>query len=272
MAFVDFPTEILLKIVEQLPLSALLIFRGVSREWWNLIDNPALDIPQERQDLYNLYIECINTPAFIKSRSWISQFLTPYNRQAYINAIYEQTHFIPVHFQFFILEWPDMAAIPHIWPGLPIYYSLKRLVHASGGNLLAKQPPSVSVAEYYHTAEDLETYVNVPCLIVHAGLSCMPLVALCLDEGSTARGKVYLSTMGQLYFRDLDDDDKDEGIDYDNWVDFLRDFGLGRLKDNSLWCTTELKTGLANGYKEWDDLSYYDWVQFCSKNTNTNQI
>ncbi|KAE9402678.1 hypothetical protein BT96DRAFT_990911 [Gymnopus androsaceus JB14] len=42
--------------------------------------NPFLDNPQERCDLYNLYIECMKTLALIESHSWITKFLTPYDR------------------------------------------------------------------------------------------------------------------------------------------------------------------------------------------------
>ncbi|KAF9069014.1 hypothetical protein BDP27DRAFT_1326292 [Rhodocollybia butyracea] len=224
MEFEGFPTEILLKIVEQLPLGPLLIFRGVSRQWRDLI--PTLEIPRERRDLYNLYMECINTPAFIESRSWITRFLKPFDRLAFIDAIYSQEcPFIPEQFRLFILEWPEMAVIPHWWPGLPYYYSLKEdalceeRVHAVGCNSLARQPPIVSAALYYpHEDEEVDL---VPALLLHVGLSCIPRMGLCLEKGGPIEGG-----------NDVNDW---EGIYFDDWVHFLKDFALGWLKDKCLW-------------------------------------
>lgn len=266
MAFEGFPTEILLKIVEQLPLSALLIFRGVSRQWQIIIDDPTLDIPQERRDLYNLYMGCINTPVFIESRSWIPKFLTPFDRQSYIDAIYQQTNFIPALFRLFILEWPDMAAIPHFWPGLPMFYSLEEGVHARTCNLLARQPPKVSVATYCH--DDIHrTRTDVPCLILCLGIDHMPLMTLSLDEGSNAEGRVFLNTLGELILWDTEEQIGDEGELFENWVHFMQDFGLGWLRDGTLW----LKGYGPVRQRHVDNLGDYDWVTFCSHNLATTQ-
>ncbi|KAF9068471.1 hypothetical protein BDP27DRAFT_1327087, partial [Rhodocollybia butyracea] len=264
MEFEGFPTEIMLKIVEQLPLGPLLIFRGVNRQWRDLI--PMLDIPRERRDLYNLYMECISTPAFIESRSWIARFLKPFDRQAYIDAIYsQQCPFIPEHFRLFILEWPEMAVIPHWWPGLPYYYSLKEdaldgeHVHAAG------QPPTLSAASYFPQAEGDEEDDCVPTLILHVGLSCSPLIGLCLDKGRPIEGRVFMIYHGPWSFWNPNDNDvaEWEGESFDDWVHFLKDLALGWLKNNRLWGRAKLHPSYQPG--SWDDMRHNDWMLYLKR-------
>jgi len=240
MEFEGFPTEIMLKIVEQLPLGPLLIFRGVNRQWRDLI--PMLDIPRERRDLYN------------------------------IDAIYsQQCPFIPEHFRLFILEWPEMAVIPHWWPGLPYYYSLKEdaldgeHVHAAGCNFLARQPPIVAAAKYIPQAEGDAEADSVPTLILHVGLSCSPLIGLCLDKGRPTEGKVFVIYHGPWSFWNPNDNDVGdwEGECFDDWVHFLKDLALGWLKNNRLWGRVKLHPRYQPG--DWDDMRHDDWMLYLKR-------
>ncbi|KAF5371122.1 hypothetical protein D9758_004189 [Tetrapyrgos nigripes] len=85
----NIPPETLLEIFKFLPIAAALKAREVNSQWQVLILG-ACDMPPARRDLFNLYLDCVKSQAFIESRHWVQANLRPFDRRAYIDAIYEQ--------------------------------------------------------------------------------------------------------------------------------------------------------------------------------------
>ncbi|KAF5371124.1 hypothetical protein D9758_004190 [Tetrapyrgos nigripes] len=166
----------LLEIFKFLPIAAALKAREVNSQWQALI--VACDMPPARRDLFNLYLDCVKSRAFIESRPWVQANLKPFDRQAYIDAVYEQycdsegtivEPVIPELFLIWILEWPALAVIPNFWPGLPFPFEVKEgMKGVSGCNHLARIPPVLSRFEYMPDAtSDADDFFAGPSLMVY---------------------------------------------------------------------------------------------------------
>ncbi|KAJ6558991.1 hypothetical protein B0H10DRAFT_1967109 [Mycena sp. CBHHK59/15] len=127
----DFPNEILLQFFPHFCLKSLVAGWGVY---------------PTRCDLLRLYKFLIKSPAFLKTRPWTLDNLRHFDRQAYIDALFDQHNDLPDDFCLWILEWPAQAVIDCAWPGLP--YTFCKLAEQTvdrtrGYNVLGHTPPLV---------------------------------------------------------------------------------------------------------------------------------
>ncbi|KAJ7100022.1 hypothetical protein B0H15DRAFT_818401 [Mycena belliarum] len=164
----DFPNEILLQIFPQLTLKSLIAAHGVSKLWRHLA--PIADISPPRRGLLDLYFNIIESPIFDQTRPWLLDNLTPFDREAYIDALLAQHDYLPDDFRIWILEWPAKAVIGCHWPGLPAkYFSEFRSVGLGsfvGCNFLGCIPPVVHTIVFTRIGRsEEEVELKVPALL-----------------------------------------------------------------------------------------------------------
>ncbi|TCD69467.1 hypothetical protein EIP91_007593 [Steccherinum ochraceum] len=109
----DLPNEILLQIYPYMPLQGLIAARGVDRRWRSLVSQAY--IYPIRQRLLELYLYCLEKPAFLDSRPDVIPHIIPYDRDDYLKFLPDV---IPEEFELWIREWPAYGVIGWIWPGL----------------------------------------------------------------------------------------------------------------------------------------------------------
>ncbi|KAJ7100027.1 hypothetical protein B0H15DRAFT_818411 [Mycena belliarum] len=164
----DFSNEILLQIFPKLPLKSLIAAHGVNKLWRHLAS--IADISPARRGLLDLYFKIIESPIFEQTRSWLLDNLTPFDREAYIDALLAQHDYLPDDFRIWILEWPAKAVIGCHWPGLPAkYFSNHRIAGLEafeGCNFLGCIPPVVHTVVFEQIGRSEEVVaVKVPALL-----------------------------------------------------------------------------------------------------------
>ncbi|KIP03875.1 hypothetical protein PHLGIDRAFT_129881 [Phlebiopsis gigantea 11061_1 CR5-6] len=105
--------EVLLHILSYLPLTSLIVARGVCKLWRSLI--PGSHIPDYRRRLLELYLRALESPAFHATRKQVLAQLYPFNRNHFIARLPKS---IPEDFRCWVLEWPERAVIGILWPGI----------------------------------------------------------------------------------------------------------------------------------------------------------
>lgn len=94
-----------------------------------------------RADAYTLEYPTPTNP-------WVLANLQIFDRQAFVDTLLEQHHYLPETFRLWILEWPARAVVGCMWPGLPdADCGLKAAVgveRVSGYNWLGQLPATVS--------------------------------------------------------------------------------------------------------------------------------
>lgn len=109
--------ELLLETFQWFPVGSLIAAQGVNRQWRRLV--PLADIPPMRRALLDLYIEFLESPAFLPSRPAILDDLRPFDREGYVALLHDNGLRLPEEFLLWIREWPSKAVIDGSWPGLP---------------------------------------------------------------------------------------------------------------------------------------------------------
>ncbi|CAL1698651.1 unnamed protein product [Somion occarium] len=115
------PNEILLNIFELLPLQSLIVVRGVSRLWRDLVEVAHID--PTRRSLLDLYLDVIQSPAFQLSRHEVIQQLNECDHPpgAYFVARVEASSRwrLPDEIRMWFREWPTRAIFLWMWPAFP---------------------------------------------------------------------------------------------------------------------------------------------------------
>lgn len=109
----ELPDEILLVIQSHLPLTGLIVARGVCKLWRSLI--PGSHIPTARRSLLALYLRAIDSPAFTATRKTVLDQLYDFDRAAWLSRLHTD---VPDEFRCWILEWPARAVIGAMWPAI----------------------------------------------------------------------------------------------------------------------------------------------------------
>ncbi|THH27794.1 hypothetical protein EUX98_g6391 [Antrodiella citrinella] len=109
----DLPNELLLQIYPHLSLQSLIAARSVDRRWRALVFQAY--IPPARKNLLELYLHCLDTPAFLESRADIIPNLRTFDRDAYMNFLPPDP---PDEFNIWVREWPACGVTGWTWPGL----------------------------------------------------------------------------------------------------------------------------------------------------------
>lgn len=109
MAFEHLANELLLHFISYLPLKSLVAFRGVNRQWQQLV--MVAEIPSARRELLQLYLAIVHSPYFLQTRPWVLENLRPFDRVAYVDALLAQYPRLPEDFRIWILEWPARAVV-----------------------------------------------------------------------------------------------------------------------------------------------------------------
>lgn len=110
----DLPNELLLLVFPHLPLKGLIAAQGTCRRWRVLV--PSAYLHPARRQLLELFAKCIDSPAFNHSRRHILPHVQPFDRDNFVSTLPEATN---DEFKLWLQEWPSMATISWIWPGLP---------------------------------------------------------------------------------------------------------------------------------------------------------
>jgi len=109
----DLPNELLLQIYPHLSLQSLIAARGVDRRWRSLVSQAY--IRPDRKSLLDLYLHCLEEPAFLDTRADIIPHLASFDRDAYMNFLPSDP---PDEFELWVREWPAFGVIGWVWPGL----------------------------------------------------------------------------------------------------------------------------------------------------------
>ncbi|TFK40405.1 hypothetical protein BDQ12DRAFT_576570, partial [Crucibulum laeve] len=183
----DIPPEILLYMFSYFDLKSLIMGKGVCRLWRRLI--PLSDIPSTRRAFLDLYMSCLEAPAFISTRPWLIDHLIPFNREAYIDTLQKQYPALPEDFVLWILEWPARAAIGCVWPGLDrkFYDSIPDAGRWHGWNSLARTPPPIE--RLVLEDRDAGLTVDIPGILIWEWEEYESW--LVLDSREILRGKVF---------------------------------------------------------------------------------
>ncbi|KAF5381265.1 hypothetical protein D9615_008417 [Tricholomella constricta] len=224
-----FPNELLLQLLSLLPLKSLIAARGVDCKWRQLID--AADILPLRRKLLDLYLSIINSPWFPQTRPWVLENLQPFDREAYISTLLMQYNRLPEAFMLWLLEWPALAVIGGIWPGLPLDHEEYKLTDEvevfRGVNWLATRPVEVS-AMTFNIPGFQRQYDFIPAILVRSHISNIWLV---LDDAEIERESGTLKLRDRVFqladrARHLYDETGNHGYGYDlvdnDWVEFQR--------------------------------------------------
>ncbi|KAJ3514911.1 hypothetical protein NLJ89_g2095 [Agrocybe chaxingu] len=150
LTMLPFPNEILLHCFSFMTLRALIACRCVCATWRSLV--PLAELDPLRRRLLELYDTVINTSYFLETRPWIVAHLdSTFDREAYIATLEAQDPAIrvPPAFRLFILEWPALAAVQSLWPGLPLLDCRKSNIERKKGvNFIACTHPELSALTY----------------------------------------------------------------------------------------------------------------------------
>jgi hypothetical protein len=172
-----FPNELLLQLLSLLPLKSLIAAQGVDRKWRQLVD--AADILPLRRKLLGLYLSIVNSPWFLQTRPWVLENLQPFDREAYISTLLMQYNRLPEAFMLWLLEWPALAVIGGIWPGLPRdheeYKHIDEVQVFRGVNWLATRAIEVS-AMTFSIPGCKRQYDFIPAILIRSHISNIWLV------------------------------------------------------------------------------------------------
>ncbi|KAJ6465185.1 hypothetical protein C8R47DRAFT_938158, partial [Mycena vitilis] len=140
--------SLILQIFPHLPLKSLVAAQGVNTLWGTLL--PLSNLNSVRREFLEFYLHLIGHPIFMHGRPWLVQNLHSFDRQAYLDALLTQHHYLPEHFCLWILEWPAQAAIACMWLGLPPEYHYKGddFEIRRGYNFFGRIPPVVHTVRY----------------------------------------------------------------------------------------------------------------------------
>jgi hypothetical protein len=194
-----FPNEILLHIFSVLPLTSLIAAQGVDHNWRRLA--AAADVLPLRRELLDLYFKTIiNSPWFLQTRPWVLENLQPFDREAYVAALLVQYNPLPEGFELWLLEWPALAIIGGIWPGLPWDHmkdgDVDNVKVLNGVNWLA--PTTVQVSAITFTIPDCENqYDFLPAILIRSHFTNTWLV---LDDDDDEREKGTLKLRNKVFF------------------------------------------------------------------------
>ncbi|KAF8965401.1 hypothetical protein BDZ97DRAFT_1757242 [Flammula alnicola] len=197
----ELPVEIILHCFSLMPLKSLILSQTVCKSWRHLV--PHANLLPNRRRLLELYDTIINSPHFLQSRPWTIDNLTPFDRQAYLDALLAQL-------LLWILEWPARAVIRCMWPGLP-YVDCKtsNIEREQGVNFLARSSPEVSAVVYKKWTPDVEF---IPAFLVWRTFAKSVWLVLHPEGRPNIFGRVFvLDTMfhpNEIPFIRPEDEDK----------------------------------------------------------------
>jgi len=118
LQLMNLPDEVHFAIQSHMTLPTLLTARAVCRFWHSLI--PGAHIPSARLSLLRLYLQAVHSPAFQVTRKHVVSRLQSFDRERALRMVAKDGtgDDIPEEFKLWILEWPERAAFPGVWPGL----------------------------------------------------------------------------------------------------------------------------------------------------------
>ena len=114
------PTELELKIFQELDFVGLIKASGVCTRWRELISVSGVVDPPERHTLLQLYKDTVASPTFLRGRASLLERLNPdFDRHKYIQDLQNacKKYALPKEFTTWILDWPGRACQKY-WPGL----------------------------------------------------------------------------------------------------------------------------------------------------------
>ncbi|KAJ3489731.1 hypothetical protein NLI96_g1918 [Meripilus lineatus] len=116
MSLDDLPNELILLVIQQLPLPTLITSRRASRRWKQLTESAQL--LYGRKDLLGLYFEAVHNQAFLQMRPALIPLLSRFgDRSRYLVSVQSEVASpLPQIFVTWVLEWPTRAAIGEFWP------------------------------------------------------------------------------------------------------------------------------------------------------------
>jgi hypothetical protein len=186
-----FPHECLMCIFAHMTLTSLIRARGVCLRW----RDPQLLglVDSTRRALLEFFYVAISSPGMERARDYIESKLIPFDRPAYISALYDQYPYMPEEFRLWILEWPAKVAIGFVWPGLPRGNAADYGVRAlRGWNNLAVIPPRLYSLYLLTESEPIVT----PILPIRAGKSDTYATYLIMDSRPSPDCKLVFSGFG----------------------------------------------------------------------------
>lgn len=201
ITLMDLPDELLLLILGHLPLTSLIVARGVCKLWRSLI--PGSQIPAYRRRLLELYLRAIESPAFLSTRKDILARTFAFHRRAYVDSLPQD---IPDDLRCWVLEWPERAVIGLLWPGIRYgrhAHSKADLLCDAGHailsmtilNRIAFQSPEPGTMQAFMYFKDIEGESGAALLLDDAFVDGQQrsrvLLLNGMSEGVEMKGRVY---------------------------------------------------------------------------------
>ena len=234
------PNELLLQVFPLLPLKSLIAAQGVDRKWRQLVD--AADILPLRRRLLHLYLSIVHSPWFLHTRPWVLENLQPFNREAYISTLRTQCNRLPEAFTLWLLEWPALAVIGGIWPGLPRDHPDNKHIDEIqvflGANWLV--PTAVEVSAMTFSVPGCRNqYDFIPAILIRSHISNIWLV---LDDNEIEResgtiklrDKVFTVDQATHLYGEEGSTPRGSGLVDNDWIAFQQ----------RIWNTVESKARL----------------------------
>ncbi|KAJ7219707.1 hypothetical protein B0H12DRAFT_1152628 [Mycena haematopus] len=247
-------------IFSRLDLVSLIRSRCVDRAWREMVLDA--DLAPIRRSLYELYLIVIDSKGFLSSRPRVLAQIQPFDREGYIAAVCNQHGFIPLEFEFYILEWPAKSMFGTIWPGLPVDQDS---AHWSTGicrgiNHSATNPPILYRlevdAEFFDGDESVLDETDSDNFVVFPGLPLWQsrfgdIAWLCCAQTPFLRGSVIYSSETpsplEIY---------EETNYFGSWIEFLKRHWLKYLDEGEWPDDANPQVWLADK-KSWDDRPDY---------------
>ncbi|KAJ7275773.1 hypothetical protein C8J57DRAFT_1589930 [Mycena rebaudengoi] len=95
----DMPLELLLRIFHLFCLKSLISGSGVCKDGRTSVLIQVSDIDPSRRALLRLFRHLIHSPSFLTIRRWSLEYLQPFDRQAYVDALLDQHDDLPDDFR-----------------------------------------------------------------------------------------------------------------------------------------------------------------------------
>ncbi|KAH9475163.1 hypothetical protein JR316_0012274 [Psilocybe cubensis] len=185
----ELPNEMILRIFQYLDLQGLITARLVNQRWRGLV--PFAEIEEARKTMLDFYMDLSVSPTFHRTREWVKKNRKSFNRETYILKLVAQYPSLPEEYRLWVLEWPEIAVIGGVWPGLARRAYLKE--HADGVNIRPGTNwlsyPQVSTMAYadFHN----QTIEAIPGILIWSQPDY--LTWLIVDERKHLNGKLFHS-------------------------------------------------------------------------------